>query len=92
MREVVNGICNKLVYRHPHVFKNVEVDMNTYDKTWEDLKKKEKGEKTITESLKRIPNSLPALTKAKKVQYKAALVGFDWDNIEDVFKKNCRRI
>ena len=87
LREVVNGICNKLVYRHPHVFKNVEVDMNTYDKTWEDLKKKEKGEKTITESLKRIPNSLPALTKAKKVQYKAALVGFDWDNIEDVFKK-----
>ena len=87
LREVVNGICNKLVYRHPHVFSNVEVDMNTYAKTWEDLKKKEKGETTVTEGLKRIPNSLPALTKANKVQYKAALVGFDWDNIEDVFKK-----
>jgi tetrapyrrole methylase family protein/MazG family protein len=61
--------------------------MNTYAKTWEDLKKKEKGETTVTEGLKRIPNSLPALTKANKVQYKAALVGFDWDNIEDVFKK-----
>ncbi|MGL5750416.1 MAG: nucleoside triphosphate pyrophosphohydrolase [Paraclostridium sp.] len=87
LREVVNGICEKLIYRHPHVFKNVDVDMNTYDKTWEDLKKKEKGESTITEGLKRIPSSLPALSKAKKVQYKAALVGFDWDNIEDVFKK-----
>ncbi|MGL5755359.1 MAG: nucleoside triphosphate pyrophosphohydrolase [Paraclostridium sp.] len=87
LREVINTICEKLIYRHPHVFKNESIDMNTYDKTWEDLKKKEKGESTITEGLKRIPTSLPALTKAKKVQYKASLVGFDWDNIDDVFKK-----
>jgi tetrapyrrole methylase family protein/MazG family protein len=87
LKEITNSICEKLIFRHPHVFKNEEVDMNTYDKTWEELKKKEKGESTITEGLKRIPNSLPALTKAKKVQYKASLVGFDWDDIDDVFKK-----
>jgi tetrapyrrole methylase family protein / MazG family protein len=87
LKEVVRTICNKLIFRHPHVFKNESVDMNTYDKKWEDLKKEEKGETTVTEGLKRIPASLPALTKAKKVQYKAALVGFDWDNIDDVFKK-----
>ncbi|CEN80651.1 MAG: nucleoside triphosphate pyrophosphohydrolase [Paraclostridium sordellii] len=87
LKEVVQSICEKLIYRHPHVFKNEKVDMNTYDKTWETLKKEEKGESTITEGLKRIPKNLPALIKAKKVQYKASLVGFDWDNIEEVFKK-----
>ena len=87
LSEVVNGICNKLIYRHPHVFKNVEVDMNNFDKTWEDLKKKEKGESTVTEGLSRIPNHLPALIKAEKIQKKAALVGFDWDDISDVYKK-----
>lgn len=87
LKEVTNSVCEKLIFRHPHVFKDEKVDMNTYDKTWEDLKKKEKGESTVTEGLKRIPNNLPALTKAKKVQYKASLVGFDWNNIDDVFKK-----
>lgn len=87
LSEVVNGICNKLIYRHPHVFKNIEVDMNNFDKTWEDLKKKEKGESTVTEGLSRIPNHLPALIKAEKIQKKAALVGFDWDDIINVYKK-----
>ncbi len=87
LKEVTNGVCQKLIFRHPHVFKDEKVDMNTYDKTWEDLKKKEKGESTVTEGLKRIPKNLPALIKAKKVQYKASLVGFDWDNIDDIFKK-----
>ena len=87
LTEVINGICNKLVYRHPHVFKNIDIDMNNFDKTWEDLKKEEKGESTVTEGLTRIPNHLPALIKAEKIQKKAALVGFDWDNINDVYKK-----
>ena len=87
LTEVINGICNKLVYRHPHVFKNINIDMNNFDKTWEDLKKEEKGESTVTEGLTRIPNHLPALIKAEKIQKKAALVGFDWDNINDVYKK-----
>lgn len=87
LKEVVDGICNKLIHRHPHVFKNVELDMNKFEKTWEELKKEEKGEATVTEGLKRIPAHLPALTKAEKIQHKAALVGFDWDDINPVFKK-----
>lgn len=85
--DVSNSICNKLIYRHPHVFENVDIDMNNFDKTWEELKKKEKGETSVTEGLERIPQFLPALTKAEKIQHKAALVGFDWDNIGDVCKK-----
>ncbi|EPZ53491.1 mazG nucleotide pyrophosphohydrolase domain protein [[Clostridium] sordellii ATCC 9714] len=42
LKEVVQSICEKLIYRHPHVFKNEKVDMNTYDKTWETLKKRKK--------------------------------------------------
>ena len=87
LKEVINTICNKLVYRHPHVFKNVDIDMNNFDRTWEELKKEEKGEGTVTEGLKRIPAHLPALIKAEKIQHKAALVGFDWDDIDDVYKK-----
>lgn len=87
LKEVVNGICTKLIHRHPHVFNNAYIDMDTFEKTWEELKQEEKGESTITDGLKRIPKYLPALIKAEKIQYKAALVGFDWDDIEDVFKK-----
>lgn len=86
LAEVVNGICLKLIKRHPHVFESG--DSNEFsEKTWEELKKEEKGEKAVTESLVRIPESLPALMKASKVQKKAALVGFDWDNWKDIFKK-----
>ena len=85
--DVSSSICNKLIHRHPHVFKNIDIDMNKFDKTWEKLKKEEKGETSVTEGLQRIPQFLPALTKAEKIQYKASLVGFDWDNIGDVCKK-----
>lgn len=87
LKEVINSICTKLIHRHPHVFKNIQLDMNNFEKTWEELKKEEKDESTVTEGLKRIPKYLPSLIKAEKVQYKAALVGFDWDNVNDVFKK-----
>lgn len=87
LRDVSSSICNKLIHRHPHVFNNINIDMNKFDKTWEELKKEEKGETSVTEGLQRIPQFLPALTKAKKIQYKASLVGFDWDNIDDVCKK-----
>ena len=85
--DITSAICKKLIHRHPHVFKNENIDMNEFDKTWEDLKREEKGETTVTEGLERIPAYLPALMKAQKIQKKAALVGFDWDNIEDVHKK-----
>ncbi|TQQ84000.1 nucleoside triphosphate pyrophosphohydrolase [Peptacetobacter hominis] len=85
--EVSEGICKKLITRHPHIFGDAEIDRENFEKTWEDIKKKEKGESTVSEGLRRIPVYLPALMKAEKVQHKAALVGFDWDNIDDVFKK-----
>ena len=87
LKEVVNGICTKLINRHPHVFNNVDLDMSQFEKTWEELKRDEKGETSITSGLKRIPNHLPALIKAEKIQHKAALIGFDWDDIKDVFEK-----
>ena len=87
MKEVINGICTKLIHRHPHVFKDEDLDMNQFEKTWEELKQEEKGENSTSEGLKRIPKHLPALIKADKIQHKAALVGFDWDNIEGVFEK-----
>jgi tetrapyrrole methylase family protein/MazG family protein len=87
LKEVVNGICTKLIHRHPHVFNDVDLNMDRFEKTWEELKRDEKGETSITEGLKRIPSHLPALIKAEKIQHKAALVGFDWDDINDVFEK-----
>lgn len=85
--EVANGICTKLITRHPHIFGDANINRDEFEKTWEEIKKKEKGESTITEGIKRIPVYLPALMKAEKVQHKAALVGFDWDDISDVFSK-----
>ena len=85
--EVANGICTKLITRHPHIFGDANINREEFEKTWEEIKKKEKGESTITEGIKRIPVYLPALMKAEKVQHKAALVGFDWDDIYDVFSK-----
>lgn len=87
LKEVTNNICEKLIFRHPHVFKNTKIDMDKYEKIWEDIKKEEKNEKSTYESLERIPNELPALLKAEKIQKKASLVGFDWENIDDVLKK-----
>ncbi len=87
LSEISKGICEKLIFRHPHVFGEENYSEEEFKKKWEELKKEEKGEETLTEGLKRIPKHLPALMKAKKVQHKAALVGFDWDNIEDVYKK-----
>ncbi len=77
----------KLITRHPHIFGDANINREEFEKTWEEIKKKEKGESTITEGIKRIPVYLPALMKAEKVQHKAALVGFDWDDIYDVFSK-----
>jgi len=86
--DVITGICRKMISRHTHVFGKDKAD--TPDQVvdnWEAIKKKEKGAKTQTEVLKDIPSNLPALMRSYKVQQKAAQVGFDWDNIDDVFAK-----
>ena len=85
--DVINGICDKLVYRHPHVFGNVDVnnDADTVVKNWEQLKLKEKdGNKTV---LSGVPTALPALIKANRIQEKASAVGFDWENRYQVWDK-----
>lgn len=84
--DVCNMLCDKLIYRHPHVFgdtaaENAEVVV----KNWEQLKRSEKdGNKTI---LSGVPDALPALIKAYRMQDKARAVGFDWDKKEDVWAK-----
>lgn len=88
IEDVISEICRKLVSRHPHIFGKTTAD--TAEQVlvnWEEIKKKEKKLKTQTGVLKDVPSNLPALMRSYKVQQKAAQVGFDWDNIGDVFNK-----
>jgi XTP/dITP diphosphohydrolase len=86
MSDVINTLCDKLIYRHPHVFGEVKADSSgEVTKNWEQLKIKEKdGNKTV---LAGVPASLPALIKAGRIQDKAAAVGFDWELKEQVWDK-----
>ena len=82
--EVINGICEKLIYRHPHIYGDVKVnDEEDVKRNWEKLKIKE-GKKSV---LGGVPKSLPAMVKATRIQEKAKQVGFEWENKEDVWKK-----
>ena len=82
--EVLNGICNKLIHRHPHIYGDVEVsDENDVKRNWEQLKLKE-GNRSVLEG---VPNSLPALVKASRIQEKARGVGFDWEERSQVCEK-----
>ena len=86
--DVADGVCQKLVYRHPHVFGNVQADTSEQVlKNWDALKLVEKSQKSQTESMQSIPRQLPALMRAEKIQKKAARVGFDWDNADGAFEK-----
>jgi XTP/dITP diphosphohydrolase len=83
---VMNALCDKLIFRHPHIYGDVKVN-NEEDvkQNWEKLKQKEKdGNKTV---LSGVPNSMPALLKAYRIQEKARAVGFDWEEPEQVFDK-----
>ena len=84
--EVMDKMCDKLIYRHPHVFSTEKVkDAEQVLQNWEQLKTKEKdGNKTI---LSGVPESLPGMIKAYRMQDKARAVGFDWNNKEDVWDK-----
>jgi tetrapyrrole methylase family protein/MazG family protein len=88
MGDVVDGICRKLILRHTHIFGDVKCGTaGEVLSNWEEIKKKEKGLKSHTGVLNDVPASLPALMRSYKVQQKAAQVGFDWDDIKDVFSK-----
>ena len=86
--DVITEVCRKLIRRHPHVFGEVKADTSEQVlENWEAIKKKEKGIESHTGVLKDVPANLPALMRSYKVQQKAALVGFDWDNVDDVINK-----
>ncbi|MFT6998580.1 MAG: XTP/dITP diphosphohydrolase [Cryomorphaceae bacterium] len=82
--DVLNGVCEKLIHRHPHIYGDVEVkDEEEVKANWEKLKLKE-GNKSV---LGGVPKSLPSLVKASRIQDKARGVGFDWDNVDQVWGK-----
>lgn len=84
--DVCNSLHEKLIFRHPHVFGEVAVNNSTeVEQNWEQLKLKEKGgNKRVLDG---VPEALPALIKAERVQEKAANYGFDWEKKEDVWAK-----
>lgn len=85
---VADGICKKLIYRHPHVFGEVEVSgTSEVLSNWEELKRKEKGQATNTDALSAVARSLPALWRAEKVQKKARKAGFDWPDVSGALDK-----
>ena len=86
MKDVCDRLCDKLIYRHPHVFGDAVAETaGEVCKNWEQLKMTEKdGNKSL---LSGVPNSMPSLIKAYRMQEKAANVGFDWENKEDVWAK-----
>lgn len=84
--DVINFLCDKLIFRHPHVFGEVEADTPEKVKlNWEQLKLKEKKKKRGV--LGGVPKSLPAMVKAYRIGEKAASAGFDWEKREDVWEK-----
>lgn len=86
IKDVCDSLCQKLIYRHPHVFGSVEADTSQkVEQNWEQLKLKEKGgNKTVLEG---VPNALPSVVKAHRIQDKARNVGFDWEQREQVWDK-----
>jgi len=84
LQQVIEGISEKLVVRHPHIYGEVQVnDEEDVKRNWEKIKKQE-GKKSV---LSGVPVSLPSIVKAARIQEKAKQVGFEWENKEDVWKK-----
>lgn len=84
--DVCNAICDKLIFRHPHVFGNkTSSNAGDVEKSWEEIKLQEKGgNKTVLEG---VPSSLPSMVKAYRIQDKARNSGFDWNERQDVWDK-----
>ena len=92
LTDVINEECEKMIRRHPHVF--LEESENNHAKSidkvlekWENIKVQERGDKRVTSRMEKVPKALPALTRANKIQKRAAESGFDWDDISGAFDK-----
>ena len=85
--DVADGICKKLIERHPHVFDQVSVSgtKEVLD-NWDTIKRASKGQKTQGSSMLKVPKELPALMRAQKIQSKAKKAGFDWDDVSGAFE------
>ena len=85
--DVADGICKKLIERHPHVFGQVSVSgtKEVLD-NWDTIKRASKGQKTQGSSMLKVPKELPALMRAQKIQSKAKKAGFDWDDVSGAFE------
>ena len=82
--DVINSLCDKLIYRHPHIYGDVDAkDEKEVKKNWEKLKLKE-GKRSVLEG---VPHSLPAVIKSFRIQEKVRGIGFDWDNKSQVWDK-----
>lgn len=86
IKDVINNLCDKLIFRHPHIYGDVKVaNEEEVKQNWEQLKQKEKDGNTSV--LSGVPNSMPALLKAYRIQEKARSVGFDWEEPQQVYEK-----
>ena len=88
MADVVDGVAQKMVYRHPHVFGTVHVDNSDQVLVnWEALKRTEKGQDSTSDAIESVPHTLPALWRAEKTASKTAKAGFDWDDAMSALNK-----
>lgn len=86
--QVADGICRKLILRHPHIFGNATVSgTSEVLENWDKIKRQEKSQETYTDTLQSVPKSFPALMRAQKVQNRAAKAGFDWDSTDGAMQK-----
>ena len=89
MEDVVDGVAQKLVYRHPHVFGGGMTAENSQEVlvNWEILKRREKGQRSTADAIEAVPHTLPALWRAEKIHSKTAKAGFNWDTIQGALDK-----
>ncbi len=86
--EVADGICKKLILRHPHIFSDTKVkNSDEVLKNWDEIKKTEKSQKSVTDTLKGVSSSLPALVRASKISGKAAKAGFEYPDAKGALEK-----
>lgn len=86
--DVINGVSEKMIRRHPHIFANENAETaQEVLKNWDEIKKVEKNYSSVTDTLKSVPKSFPALMRAEKVQNKAAKVGFDFEEVSQTIDK-----